>query len=108
MVGNGSGWDKVGTVKHANTGAATDSIGFHAGPEGYVALEVGEYVDARTKAQKTAINSGLNSSGWIAHTLADCRIHADTGAVIQIERNFWHNEYKPGAYKVRARFIRIK
>lgn len=103
MVGNGSGWNSYGhDYKHANTGNAADSFGFYAGPHGYVTLQVGEHIDACTKGEKKAINSGINAAGWLADTLADLRLHA-TGAVIEIDRNFTRED----GTRVIARFKRV-
>lgn len=89
MVGNSKGWNALGTpVVHANTGHGSDMVGIQT-PEGVIGLLVGQYIDALTRAEKKTINAGLNVGGaWIAHTLADCRVHVATGATLEIERNF--------------------
>ena len=103
MVGNSTGWNAVGSkVAHANTGHGSDMVGINT-PTGVIGLVVGEFIDAGNRAEKRTINQGLNVSGWLSHTLADCRIHRDTGAVLEIERNF---EDADGKW-VRARFTRI-
>lgn len=102
MVGNSSGWNAVGTrVAHANTGHGSDMVGIST-PSGIVGLEVGEYLDAGSVQEKRTINAGLNVSGWIAHTLADCRVHVKTGAILEITRKF---EDEDGKW-VRARYTR--
>lgn len=87
MVGNSTGWNRIGSkVAHANTGHASDVVGIMLQDE-LVQLAVGDHWDAHTRADKRAFNQALNY-GWVAHTLADCRIHRDTAAVLEIERNF--------------------
>ena len=101
MVGNSTGWNQVGSkVAHANTGHGSDMVGISS-PAGIIGLEVGEYLDASSVQEKRTINAGLNVSGWIAHTLADCRVHVKTGAILEITRKF----YDKGIW-VRARYTR--
>lgn len=116
MIHNGKGWRRVGKcARGSNEGHGADTVGFYAGPEGYVSLAVGEHVDAYTRKSKSAINSALSAAGWDAYTLNDARKHAATGAVIEIERNFWVDMDElpagwkagdPTKVKVVARFTR--
>lgn len=100
MVGNGQGWERIGSCAHENVGHAADAIGIET-PDGIIALGAGGYVDAYTKAQKSFINSKLNGA-WVAHTACDARVHKSTGAVLQIARNFIDDN----GDKVVARFLR--
>lgn len=104
---NSKGANKVGTTcEHAPIGHAPKVIKGKFGMEGTIQLRVGDRVDARTKVAKHAVNSDLLADGWVHHVHNNCLIHRDTGATLKITRNFWHNAYKPGAYKVRARYTR--
>lgn len=100
MVGNGRGWERIGTCAHDSIGHAADAIGIST-PDGIIPVGIGGYVDAYSKAQKTFINSGLNGA-WLAHTACDARVHKSTGAVLQISRNFTDSKGR----KVVARFAR--
>lgn len=100
MVGNGKGWEKVGECASANVGHAADGIGV-ALPDGFFTFEIGTRFNARTRAEARTMNKAL-ANGWDAHTLADCRIHKDTGAVIQIDRHVTDDD---GQY-VRAQYCR--
>jgi hypothetical protein len=114
-IHNGKGARTIGkATRTRNEGKAAESFGFFAGALGYVTLQVGEHVDAHTREQKKAINSGLLAAGWIAHTHHDAREHPE-GASIEIERNFWDDmdtlpdgwtQGDPTKVKVVARFIR--
>ncbi len=103
MVGNSSGWNSLGSsVEHANTGHASDMVGVDT-PIGVIGLLVGDWFDVYTRPEKKFVNQGLNVGGaWVAHTLADCRIHVATGATLEIERNF---EDEDGVWVV-ARYTR--
>lgn len=100
-IHNGKGARTIGrATKTKNEGHAADSLGFYAGPHGYVTLEVGEEICARTRAEQKAINEGLHAAGWLAHTLHDCREHP-TGAAIEIERKVMR-----GGKAMRAAYLR--
>lgn len=91
MVGNGTGWQSIGTCTHENVGHAADSVGIVLETGETIAFEVGTQVLAYTKSDKREINRALNKSRWIAHTMADCRV-SPGGAVIEIERNFYDQD----------------
>lgn len=104
---NTTGANKLGkTAESAQTGHAPRFVSIATGPESYEILEVDDHMDARTKVEKTQLNSDLMHAGWTHHVHNDCLIHRETGATLVITRNFWVGAYKPGAYKVRARYTR--
>ncbi len=101
MVGNTTGWNKVGDiVVHANTGHASNMVGIMLEDE-LVQLEVGQYHDTHNLTEKREFNQAL-LIGWVAHVHANCRIHTETGAILEISRKF---EDENGKW-VRARYTR--
>ena len=106
-VANSVGAIKVGkTSEHANTGHAPRFVSVATGPESYVIFERGDHYDAGTRIEKSQFNSDLMHAGWQHHVHHDCLVHTDTGATLDITRNFWVDAYTADARKVVARYTR--
>jgi len=102
MATNGKGWSSVGKdLPCSPTGHETDAVGIMLTEE-LVVLEVGDFWDARTKSDAREMNQALHAQGWISETNHDFRMCPNTGARIDIARNFRTDN---GVF-IRARFER--